>query len=286
VPQDKTPLILALTADYFFIPRIKDAAASLKFQLQVVESPDALGAAGNPVVREIPLTEPLKGPDAAFIREIVDRQPALIFVDVTSQEIPWERWTQILKTSSATRRIPIVAFGPHVETEVLERAKSAGADQVVTRGEFHASLPQLIQERAHVLNLAALRNACEGVPSDLAQQGLELLNTGEYYEAHEYLENAWIKAPELEGYLYRTLLQVSVAYLHVERGNYAGAVKMLLRVQQWLEPLPDRCRGVDLSSLRQNLTAFSHALEEYGAEGLAEFDLSLLKPVPLLRDDL
>ena len=281
--RDAAPLILALTGDYFFIPRIEDAASALKYELELVEAPSAFGAEGDPVARQIPLTEPLEGPDAAFIRGIVDRQPALMLVDVTSQLIPWERWTQILKTSAATRRIPIIAFGPHVETQMLERARAAGADHVISRGKLQASLAELIQEHARVVDFDALKEACQGVLSELATEGLELLNSGEYYEAHESLEHAWLEASEYEGYLYRALLQVSVAYLHVERGNYAGAVKMLLRVKQWLEPLPDQCRGVDTAALKQSTEAFSKALNQAGKSGLAELDPALLKPIPMLR---
>ncbi len=280
--RNNNPLILALTGDYFFIPRLEDAASALGFELEVVEAPSAFGADGEPDVRQIPLTEPLRGPDAAFMRAIVDRQPALILVDVTSQPIPWERWTQILKTSASTLRIPIIAFGPHVESQVLERARAAGADHVISRGKLQASLAELIQDHARVVDLDTLKEACQGVLSELATEGLTLLNSGDYFEAHESLEHAWLEASEWEGYLYRTLLQVSVAYLHVERNNYAGAVKMLLRVRQWLDPLPDQCRGVDVAALRGNVEAFSEALYRVEQTGLSELDRALLKPIPLL----
>jgi hypothetical protein len=281
--QDSKPLILALTSDYFVIPRLEDAARALEYEFEAIESPNAFGAEGEPVPRQIPLTEPLNGPDAAFVRGIVERRPALMLVDVTSQQIPWERWTQILKTSAATRRIPIVAFGPHVETEVLERAKAAGADHVVSRGKLQASLAELIQKYARVVDLDALMAACDGVLSALAAEGVELLNSGGYYEAHESLEHAWLEAAELEGYLYRALLQVAVAYLQVDRGNYAGTVKMLLRVRQWLEPLPDQCRGVNVATLRRNVEEFSAAVDRAGPEGLSEMKRDYLKAVPMLR---
>ena len=282
MPVDPKPLILALTEDYFVIPRLEDAANALGYEIEVIEAPSAFGAEGDPLTRQIPLTEPLKGPDAAFMRGIVDRRPALMLLDVTSQVIPWERWTQILKTSAATRRIPILAFGPHVETQILERAKLAGADHVVSRGKLQASLPKLIKEYARVVDSDALIEACKGKLSELATDGLKLLNAGDYYEAHESLEHAWLEASEMEGYLYRALLQVSVAYLQVERGNYAGAVKMLLRVRQWLEPLPDQCRGVDTAALRRNVDAFSEALHLAGETGLSDLDRALLKPIPTL----
>ena len=140
----------------------------------------------------------------------------------------------------------------------------------------------LSQEHARVVDLDTLKEACQGVLSELATEGLNLLNSGDYYEAHESLEHAWLEASEWEGYLYRTLLQVSVAYLHVEKGNYAGAVKMLLRVRQWLDPLPDQCRGVDMAALRENVEAFSVALDRAGEAGISELDRALLKPIPML----
>ncbi len=282
MPRNNNPLILALTGDYFFIPRLEDAAGALGYELEVVEAPSAFGADGEPDARQIPLTEPLRGPDAAFMRAIVDRQPALILVDVTSQQIPWERWTQILKTSASTLRIPIIAFGPHVESQVLERARAAGADQVISRGKLQASLAELIQEHARVVDLDALNEACQGVLSELAAEGVQLLNSGDYYEAHESLEHAWLEASEWEGYLYRTLIQVSVAYLHVEKDNYAGAVKMLLRVRQWLDPLPDQCRGVDTAALQHNVESFSEAVHQAGESGFSELDRGLLKPIPVI----
>jgi hypothetical protein len=55
---------------------------------------------------------------------------------------------------------------------------------------------------------------------------------------------------------------------------------MLLRLKQWLEPLPERCSGVDIAGLKHNLTEFSQALEAAGEQGVASLDPELLRPVP------
>ncbi len=274
------PLIVAITADYFLIPRLEDTARALGFRLEVVQTAADLGAEGPPIPRAIPLTEPLEGPDAAFVRCLVERLPALLLVDTAHDAVPWEHWIQTLKTGSATRRIPVVAFGPHVEAEALERAIRAGAEEAVSLGKLQASLPQIIQRRARRIDRAALKEACSQPLSELGAHGLELLNAGEYFEAHEILEKAWMEAPEWHGYLYRSLLQVSVAYLQVQRANYAGAVKMLLRLRQWLEPLPDRCSGVDIAGLKRHMAEFSAAVEAAGGDGVATLDPRLLRRVP------
>ena len=275
-------VILALTSDLFIVPRLQDIGRQAGFEVLIADSPQTLGAAGAPSQRSIPLTEPLEGPDAAFLRKVVDLRPALLLVDTDSRLIPWERWIQTLKTSAATRRIPILAFGPHVEERQLAAARDAGADQALPRGQLLASLGSLIREWAKVVDEEGLHSACQGELSRLGQEGIALLNSGEYFEAHEALEHAWMEAAELEGYLYRALLQVSVAYLHVERGNYRGALKMLLRLKQWLEPLPDACRGVDLALLKAQVQEFWQALEAAGPQGLPSLDRALLKPIPLL----
>jgi predicted metal-dependent hydrolase len=91
---------------------------------------------------------------------------------------------------------------------------------------------------------------CQRALPPHAITGLEYFNAGRYFEAHEELETAWRaeKGPIRE--LYRGILQVGVAYYHVQRGNYRGALKMLQRCRQWLDPLPDECCGVDLARLR------------------------------------
>lgn len=70
-----------------------------------------------------------------------------------------------------------------------------------------------------------------------------------------------------------------MAYLQIERGNYHGAVKMFLRVRQWIDPLPDQCRGVDVARLRDDAAVVYEQLVALGPERIAQFDFNLLKPV-------
>ena len=274
--------ILVLSEDLLVIPQFEDTARGLGFSVVAIESPASIGADIPVETRRIQLTEPLTGADARFIRVLVDLQPALIIVDLNSKRIPWERWIHTIKTSSATRRIPVVAFGPHVESELLDRAQSAGANAVLARGGLIKSLPRVIQQWVRIADGAELEKACARKLSELGRRGLELIQQGRYYEAHEALESAWQESFEEEGYLYRSLLQVAVAYHHLERGNFAGAAKMLLRVRQWIRPLPDVCCGVDVQALRAQIRDLDAGLEVVGSENAGGFDRLLLRPIPVI----
>ena len=57
-------------------------------------------------------------------------------------------------------------------------------------------------------------------------EGLKLFNKKKFFEAHEELEDAWRDETGEIRNLYQGILQVAVAYLHVTRRNFNGAVKV------------------------------------------------------------
>jgi predicted metal-dependent hydrolase len=121
--------------------------------------------------------------------------------------------------------------------------------------------------------------ACQGELPIQVVNGLELFNQGEYFEAHEVLEDAWREEPGPVRELYRGILQIAVAYYHLLRGNYTGAVKMFHRSRTWLEPFPDRCRGIDLARFRQDYIQVEDQLHRLGPDRLRHFDRSLMRPI-------
>jgi uncharacterized protein len=129
---------------------------------------------------------------------------------------------------------------------------------------------------------ADMETACREPLSNPAQRGIELFNASEYFEAHEYLEAAWKEERGPGREFYRAILQVAVAYLQIERGNYPGAVKMFGRLQKWINPLPEQCRGVNVAKLREDARQAYQALAGLGKERISEFDRGLFKPVEYL----
>lgn len=121
---------------------------------------------------------------------------------------------------------------------------------------------------------------CTGALLPQARQGLRLFNAGEYFEAHEALEDAWNAEEGDARNLYQGILQVAVTYLHILRGNYSGALKVHERSMSWLNGLPDVCKGVQVSQLRIDAKKVMEEVQRLGPERLGEFDRALLKPVP------
>ncbi len=264
-PASFVSTILALTDDLFLVPRLEDAARALGWRLEVGGSE---GDEERPA-RPVRLTEPLEGAEADLVRRLATDPPALILVDLASTAIPWRSWIPTLKTSSTTRRIPILAFGPHVEADALEQARALGADRVVTRGELQKHLGELLRGEARPPDHAAIRDGCALPIPEPARRGLEALAAGDYFQAHEHLERAVLDEPGPEGTVFRTLLHLAVACLHTERGNWRGAQKMLLRMRPWLAQLPEECRGLEVASLRQALAWLQGLLDRWNESGEA-----------------
>lgn len=113
----------------------------------------------------------------------------------------------------------------------------------------------------------------------MALMGMALFNQKAFWKAHEALEEAWKLEPGPVRHLYRGILQVGVTYFHLERGNYAGGMKMYVRSQRWLAPFPDICRGIDVARLRADLQRVVAEAKRLGPERLELFDQTLFKPI-------
>lgn len=120
---------------------------------------------------------------------------------------------------------------------------------------------------------------CRGNLHPLAARGLELFNAGEYWLAHEALEEAWREETGQIRHLYRGILQVGVAYFHVQRKNYTGALKLYRRSLRWLGPFHGCCRGVDIDRLRSDFEIVIAEVRRLGPGRLDEFNAALLRPV-------
>lgn len=272
------PIIVAFVSDLMWSTRIENVAHRLGYKMKLVETADSLGVVAGHEQPNLP-GEPVFGREAILADKITEWQPSLMIFDLDSADLPWRRWIAFLKSSPATRRIPILGYAPHEDVEVIAAARELGSDVVVGRSRFSSALPLLIEEYARAWDYESIVSGCQTPPSSHALDGLEAFNQGEYFEAHELLEDAWNEDEGPARDAYKAILQVAVAYLQIERQNYAGAVKMFLRARQWLGPLPDVCRGIDISRLRSDAESVYQALTEMGPAGVGDFDRSLFRPI-------
>jgi hypothetical protein len=276
--RNESPLILAFVSELMSQTRIETTAQSLGYQIIWIERMEQIAPPDLNAPRR-QLAEHLVGPGAALIEKLTVWKPALILCDLGNEQIPWREWVALIKSVPATRRYPLICFGSHVAADKIKIAQEAGADAVLARSSFFSDLANIIQKFARPIDYQALVETCQLPLSHLALEGLELFNRGDYFEAHELLEEAWNEDETPGRELYRAILQVAVAYLQVERGNYSGVLKMFLRVRQWIDPLPDQCRGVDVARLRQDAEAVRQQVLALGRERIVEFDPGLFRPV-------
>jgi predicted metal-dependent hydrolase len=276
-----SPLIVAFVSNLMFSTKIANVARHHGYRVQWVENAAQIGDIDPDAPVETP-GEMLHGREAKLFEKITQWQPALLLFDLTNQEIPWRQWIPALKSSPATRRFPVMGFGPHEDVETIKEARRVGTDVVLARSKFTADMPALFAKHARVYNRETLAETCQEPLSDLAIKGIKRFNQGEYYPCHDYLEAAWMADQGPGRDLYRGILQIAIAYYQIERSNYRGATKMLLRVRQWLDPLPDVCRGVNIVRLREDAKRVYTSLTELGPDHINNLDRTLFRPVEVV----
>jgi 8-oxo-dGTP pyrophosphatase MutT (NUDIX family) len=100
--------------------------------------------------------------------------------------------------------------------------------------------------------------------------GLAQIERGEYFEAHETLEDVWRAAEPAEKDFYQGLVHVAVAWYQAGRGNRVGCERQLEKAARRLTPFAPEHRRVAVASL---LTSIEHAQQT-----VAGGSLQLLPP--------
>jgi uncharacterized protein len=87
------------------------------------------------------------------------------------------------------------------------------------------------------------------------ERGLELARAGEYFAAHEALEDAWRAAEAAEKDFFQGLVHVVVAWYQAGRGNEVGCERQLEKAARRLGPFAPEHRGIDVSALLRQVEA-------------------------------
>lgn len=110
----------------------------------------------------------------------------------------------------------------------------------------------------------------------LLLKGLEEFNAGHYFECHETLETLWKGLSGDEKTLVQGVIQVSVAYYHLNRGNTKGALRLFDRALPRIEPYLPTWLELDLAAFFQAIMAERERLAAQGP------DLPFIASPPLL----
>lgn len=110
-----------LTADLMFSSRVVAQAERAGHAVMMVASPAILAdrlqlAAGDP--------------------------PMLVIVDLTLPGLQVAETVRQLRAAAPTAKI--IAYGPHVHTDLLSAAQAAGCDTVMSNGQFNSSLAAIL----------------------------------------------------------------------------------------------------------------------------------------------
>lgn len=87
------------------------------------------------------------------------------------------------------------------------------------------------------------------------ERGLELIAAGEFFAAHEELEDAWREAPQAERDFLQGLVHVAVAWYQAGRGNRYGCERQLAKAMRRLGPYAPHHRGVDVEAALGSVAA-------------------------------
>lgn len=191
---------------------------------------------------------------------VVDRQ----------QEAEWAGAIAHCKASPQTKQTPIYSFGDAVADATWQAIGAAGVDQLWTRNKLMAELATVVDE--HINPPICYLVGWDEPLSDAARRGLEEFNRGDYFEQHEFLEAAWKAEARPIRDLYQGILQIGLAFLQIERGNWQGAHKMFRRGLPKVWALPPRCRGIDLATFRADAAVLYAELLQLGPKRLHEFN--------------
>jgi CheY-like chemotaxis protein len=107
--------VVAAIPDLFFRSKVLETAKALHVSLEVARDADEV------------------------LQQIRAEKPRLVLMDLQAAAL------QPLETIRSLEGIPVVGFLAHEQLDLREKAIAAGCAEVLTKGQFSASLPSLLQ---------------------------------------------------------------------------------------------------------------------------------------------
>lgn len=113
------------------------------------------------------------------------------------------------------------------------------------------------------------------VPGNLHRACHEF-NTGLFFDCHETLEEIWQQDHSGIRDLYKGLIQVAAAFVHIKRPNHFGADRLTRTALGYLEPYrATGAMGFDVETIARGVEVVNTRVNELGRAHIAEYDLSV-----------
>ncbi len=95
-------------------------------------------------------------------------------------------------------------------------------------------------------------------------EGINLFNTGKYYEAHDFLEDLWYDVHDKSKDFIQSLIHLAVGFYHItEKDNPNGAILQLNKSIKKLEPYKPKFENVDTRKLGEEIESCIKEIERY-----------------------
>ena len=205
----------------------------------------------------------------SFVETVDGYFPALAILSL-SVDTDWQTAVMRCKLRPQTRHIPLIALICIEDVNLITQARESQLDYVLETPEAKNDLPSLIQQIIHPPT--RYPDGWDAPLPPLVRQGLLEFNAGKFFEQHESLEEAWVAEKRPIREVYQGILQIGVAFLQIERGNWAGAIKVFRRALPKLRGLPPAVQGIQLGKFLASAEEIHAEITQLGRECLSEFD--------------
>lgn len=117
---DPQPVVIAMVADLMMRSRLEEGLRIAGYRLRAVGGPTRLAEA------------------------LGEQTPVCVLIDLEVAGDDPVAVIESLRADEATREIPVAAFAGHTREDLLDRARAAGADSVVARGQAAMSTGKVV----------------------------------------------------------------------------------------------------------------------------------------------
>ncbi len=148
----------------------------------------------------------------------------------------------------------------------------------------HAAAISRIEAYCRVLEaLSRRRIRSAGEVERAMEEAACLFNEGLFFEVHEVLEAVWLRQGEHTRPLLQGLIQIAVAFHHLENRNLKGSLSLLREGQEKVKEYRPARFGLELDQFLKQTDRCYHSIESLGKDAFDRFDRQMIPQMRLLE---